>query len=322
MPGASGVTEACSLRGAEADVLSRRLLSSVIGISLLLLFLWGDYRLTANTGHVGLIVVAVIAVVGLWSGEELRRLLAARVQLPGPLLWGTLGLVLATSCAPVGWQDYPAHCPWGRLGWLGLAYALALGLPCLWAIARYQPGAGQLQQVVHIFFVCGYVLLLTFICQLRFGLPNAWGIVAIVSLLVPVKLSDSFAYLIGKAWGRRKMSPQLSPGKTVEGGLAALVFGSLGGLLVLYPLAYACTGEFATRHWGVALLFGLAVTVAGICGDLAESLIKRELGQKDSGGLIPGMGGILDMVDSVLVAAPVVYAFWASGLVGPIGGGG
>ncbi len=318
MRGANGGTADWKRREAESNVLHRRLLSSAVVLALICSLIWAEYQLGERTGRLGILVVAVVGIVLLWSGEELRRMITPHVPLPAMLLWSTLALSGGVSVAPLLWVDYPVPCGIGRLGWLGLGYALALGIPFLVAIARYRPANRSLEQVIYVFFVCGYVLLLTFICQLRFSLPNLWGIVAMLSLLVPVKMSDSFAYLIGRVWGRRKMSPQLSPGKTVEGGLAALAFGSLGALLVLFPLAYALTGQFAVRQWWVAVVFGVAVTIAGICGDLAESLIKRELGHKDSGGLIPGMGGILDVIDSVLVAAPVVYAFWISGLVGPL----
>jgi phosphatidate cytidylyltransferase len=92
----------------------------------------------------------------------------------------------------------------------------------------------------------------------------------------------------------------------------------LGAVVVLYPVSWWIAGKAAVDSLWMALAFGLVVTVVGILGDLGESLVKRELGHKDSGGLIPGMGGLLDVVDSIVAAAPVVYLFWNAGWIGPL----
>ena len=113
-------------------------------------------------------------------------------------------------------------------------------------------------------------------------------------------LSDSGALFVGRALGRHKMAPMVSPSKTWEGGLGGLVVALLGGLvfgkMLHLPLAHAAA---------LAVLCGLA----GQIGDLSESALKRDLGVKDSGVVIPGHGGILDRIDSLLFSAPIAYYY-------------
>lgn len=113
--------------------------------------------------------------------------------------------------------------------------------------------------------------------------------------------SDTFAYFSGMAFGKRKLIPKVSPGKTVEG----LIGGVLGALIVAFIM------NFFMFKISEILLFILAADIiaAGIIGDLVESMLKRSAGVKDSGTLIPGHGGILDRFDSVLFAAPVLYFY-------------
>ena len=113
--------------------------------------------------------------------------------------------------------------------------------------------------------------------------------------------SDTFAYFIGSRWGRRKLCPEISPGKTVEGAL-----GGLGGtLLVVGWLGSA----FAGLQLEQALLLGCLIGVAAPVGDLVESRLKRYAGVKDSGAILPGHGGMLDRIDSLLFVVPVVYFY-------------
>jgi phosphatidate cytidylyltransferase len=130
-----------------------------------------------------------------------------------------------------------------------------------------------------------------------------------------VKMSDVGAYTVGRLAGRHKLAPVLSPGKTIEGALGGLLFACLGSWIALRWVLPAMTGAVAVySNWGW-LVYGLLVGLAGILGDLAESLIKRDVGRKDSSDWLPGFGGVLDMLDSVLLAAPVAYLCWAFGVV-------
>ncbi len=114
-------------------------------------------------------------------------------------------------------------------------------------------------------------------------------------------IGDTAAYYAGRNFGKRKLAPLVSPGKTWEGAFASAISGVILGAVYL-PLAIPGTSPV------LAAVFGLAANVAGQVGDLAESALKRGAGVKDSGGLLPGHGGLLDRVDSTMFALPVVYA--------------
>jgi phosphatidate cytidylyltransferase len=124
-----------------------------------------------------------------------------------------------------------------------------------------------------------------------------------------VKVGDIAAYLAGSVAGRHRMAPLLSPGKTWEGAAASLAASCAVAWLLLERLSWSTVA----RPWGGWLVFGACVGAAGMIGDLAESLVKRELGAKDSGRSLGGLGGVLDLVDSLLVAAPVAWLLWVMG---------
>ena len=152
-----------------------------------------------------------------------------------------------------------------------------------------------------------YVGLLTsFLVQLRL----AFGLGALVSVIVVVKMGDTGAYFVGHLIGRHKMSPLISPGKTWEGAAGAILFACLGAWLCwLLPMAPASHSAAAAAKWSW-IAYGILVGVAGIFGDLAESLLKRDAQRKDSSTWMPGFGGVLDVLDSLLFAAPVGWIFW------------
>ncbi len=150
---------------------------------------------------------------------------------------------------------------------------------------------------------------LSFFIYLTFGVLSLAGLSKhyFLLLLSIVWSTDTFAYLVGKYFGRRKLIPTVSPKKTVEGSLG----GSLAGTLV----SYLVTLKFSLLSPGVpTLLFLFILTVVSQVGDLFESSLKRAFNVKDSGNLIPGHGGILDRIDSTLAVAPVLF------IVGGMGG--
>jgi len=129
------------------------------------------------------------------------------------------------------------------------------------------------------------------------------GALMVLWLVLLVCAADIGAYFAGRAFGRRKLAPRVSPGKTWEG--------ALGGLLLVALLAWSGAGYFAVPPLG-AIAFGCAVGIFSIIGDLTESMFKRAAALKDSGALLPGHGGLLDRLDSVTAAAPL----YALGLFG------
>jgi len=133
--------------------------------------------------------------------------------------------------------------------------------------------------------------------------PASEGPWRFVMLLATIMVSDTLAFFVGHAVGRRRLAPAISPGKTVEGAVGGLGGGIVGALAV-------CTFRFPDVAWPHAVGLGLAVAIAGMAGDLFESVLKRWAGVKDSGRLFPGHGGMLDRLDSLLFGAPVLYYYF------------
>ncbi|MBP3557551.1 MAG: phosphatidate cytidylyltransferase [Thermoguttaceae bacterium] len=189
-----------------------------------------------------------------------------------------------------------------------LAIAAGVLIAFVGEMLRFKLPGGHLINLTGAVFAIVYVGLLgSFLVMLRI----AYGVPALVSMIVVAKLCDVGAYTVGRLIGRHKMAPSLSPGKTIEGAVGGIAFAILGAWLsvaVLFPLA---TGSPSQTTWVGVVIYGLAVGLAGMLGDLAESLIKRDVMRKDSGTNVPGFGGFLDIYDSLLLAAPVAFGLWA-----------
>lgn len=226
-----------------------------------------------------------------------------------PLSWaiytGTALPVIA-SCAPIAMQPYPADCPVGKLGWLACGLAAGLVVAVVGEMSRYETPGTTITNLslaaLSILYVGG---LIGFIIQLRL-LPS--GMMALLSMIFAVKVSDTGQYACGKLFGKHKLAPRLSPGKTWQG--------TIGGIAISMLLTTLVFRSSLGSPLSL-VVYALCLTVAGIVGDLAESLLKRDAGVKDSSRWLPGFGGVLDILDSLLIAAPVAYACWVTGLVGP-----
>ncbi|MBN1675400.1 MAG: CDP-archaeol synthase [Kiritimatiellae bacterium] len=149
--------------------------------------------------------------------------------------------------------------------------------------------------------------LFNFFTKLLFSWGVATGRLLALYLVVVVKSTDIGAFLIGSALGRHKLLPRISPGKTWEGCTGGVACGILASWGFLW-LSGGEIGAIPVRTVD-AFLLGVLLAVVGIGGDLVESLLKRASNAKDSGTMVPGMGGILDVLDSLLFAAPVLYVY-------------
>jgi phosphatidate cytidylyltransferase len=191
-----------------------------------------------------------------------------------------------------------------RPGWLGVPFA-PLGAVLLLAFTLWRgadlesvtAAAATLLGAVYVGALGGTI------AALRTQPPIEQGAWRLTLLLVVQVLSDSFAFFVGHAVGRRRLAPGISPGKSVEGAVGGLVGGVLGALAVR---SIGLPGLPALHAAGL----GVAVAGLGIVGDLDESLLKRWAGVKDSGRLFPGHGGMLDRLDSLLFGAPVLYYYF------------
>jgi len=144
------------------------------------------------------------------------------------------------------------------------------------------------------------------------------GTFLVIFVLLVTWLGDASAYFGGRALGRRKLLPSVSPAKTVEGALAGLL-GSMGGAALSCAFLLPILGGGLPLSVGAASLLGLLIGGVAQLGDLAESLLKREAGVKDSGRILPGHGGVLDRFDAVLFTLPLTYALLPLFLNGPFG---
>lgn len=131
---------------------------------------------------------------------------------------------------------------------------------------------------------------------------NTDGIAWIFFLLLIVFAGDTSAFYVGTYFGRHKLSAAISPGKTIEGSVGGFLANILVGSIFKFFL-------FTHLPWGICIVFFIAIGAAGQVGDLFESALKRMSGVKDSGGILPGHGGILDRIDALLFATPVMYFF-------------
>jgi len=139
------------------------------------------------------------------------------------------------------------------------------------------------------------------------GLTPESGIFLMLFALVPVVLCDAGAYFAGRAWGRRKLAPRVSPNKSIEGALGGIIAGVLAGLLTKFFFDTFFPDMSAVLPWSIAIFFGFVLCIVGIVGDLVESLLKRDAEVKDTGALLPGMGGVLDRIDAHLLGIPTMY---------------
>jgi phosphatidate cytidylyltransferase len=293
-------------------------------IALLAVLAWLDF----HAPRPGVYLAPLALVASVLAADEFVRLFRHGSQPTAgdatPSRWCVvLGAFLVTLAASVPVLFGREHFIAGPAVWLALALVLAMQLSVLMEMLRYTgPGvstARLARTVLGISYVGG---LLGFCVQLRAlgGGDGHWGMVALLSMIAVVKASDTGAYFTGRAIGKHKMTPLLSPGKTWQGAAGGFVAAALAAALTLGPMARAmgCVSERSFTLWlAGCIAYALVVGIAGVVGDLAISLLKRDAQLKDSSAWLPGFGGVLDLLDSILFAAPVAYVLWITRIVGP-----
>ncbi|MER5487081.1 phosphatidate cytidylyltransferase [Streptomyces sp. NPDC002812] len=233
---------------------------------------------------VGVVVVAVV--VGLW---ELTSRLQEKKGIKAPLVPLAIG---GAAMVIAGYVRGPEG------AWVAMALTVLAVL--VWRMT--EPPEDYLKDVTAGAFAAFYVpFLATFVAML---LKADDGPQRVITFLLLTVVSDTGAYAVGWRFGKTKLAPRISPGKTREGLFGAVAFAMAAGALCM---------EFLIDGgvWWQGLVLGLAVAVSATLGDLGESMIKRDLGIKDMGTLLPGHGGIMDRLDSLLPTAPVVWLLLA-----------
>jgi len=265
--------------------------------------------LTAATlGGLVLLVVKLapmwVCVVMLTAGIALGVLEAYRMLgRSGSRPFGVLGTVLAASLAWSFGGLAPAVPPVVPL----VALVITTLIAAIWL--RPDPESMYQASVSTLMPVVVFALPLSFMIALR-ALPGPDGEDLVLLLIVAVTFGDTAAFYVGSTVGRRRMAPALSPKKSWEGAIGGLVGAVLGALL-------ASMWFYQRLPVAHAVVLGIVLGALGILGDLSESMIKRALGAKDASRLLPGHGGFLDRLDSLMFGAPVLYGYWMLFLGGP-----
>jgi len=308
-------------------VLHRRLVSAVILISIAIGLLWLDLRFPLLGQH-GVWTIPLLAGLALGTVWEFSVLLQRRWTISP---WVTLfhgSIALLVGLFPIWFsliqqRPYPTDCPVGRLGWVLIGVFVGIGLSGVHALREFAKESqyeandtNQNLKETHSERTLLAWLLSSFVLTYVVGCMLMWhvirmrdpmeGIYELIALVAAVKFADAGAYFTGKLFGKTKLIPSVSPGKTVEGLIGGAVFSIVAayiGFRIVLPRLGVEPGPFI---WGPVVTGGL-LTVVGVVGDLLESMVKRTVGAKDSGVVLPGLGGVWDVTDSLLPTAIVGY---------------
>jgi phosphatidate cytidylyltransferase len=270
------------------------------------------------------------ALCALAMGAAARELIALLEGSPlrpsGPVVAGGLLAILAAdwlphladvcrTAEPISGIVHGPDAAIAVLAWPFLSFTAVVMATFVAESLRFEVPGRSVAAVAGTVLIIAYVGLLgSFLVQMRWLEGCRHGLVPMAFLIATAKGADVGAYTVGRLAGRRKLWPAISPNKTVEGALGGLAFALAAALMVEW-VAVERVGVVTALGWGGAALFGLVIGVVAQVGDLMESMIKRDCGRKDASAAVPGFGGVLDVLDSLLFAAPVAYGLWA--LMGP-----
>jgi phosphatidate cytidylyltransferase len=298
-------------------MLSTRLVFGLLMIAGLLLALWADEWLAP--WYPFWFILAGVAFVA--ASRELIGLLDASSARPSAnsVMGGVLALLVANWLPHVALEPDkrvelsamthdPAR-PLTEMAATFLCFTVVLMVSFVVQSLQFEKPGRTMAKIAGTVLVVAYVGLLgSFTLQLRWFEGRLQGIVALVFLVATAKGADTGAYAMGRLAGRHQLWPSLSPKKTVEGAVGGLFFGVAAALIVAAIARYIL--KIPTLEWKVAALYGLVIGAVAQLGDLMESMIKRDCERKDASAVVPGFGGVLDVIDSLIFAGPVAYLFW------------
>jgi phosphatidate cytidylyltransferase len=254
-------------------MLLQRLLSAAVGIPLIILTIWIGHELFAGVVALAVFIASI-------------EISAARGSAWTP--WGVLTALLTAAL--------PAAATGGTDDLLGGVTVIIIVLSMVYTFtqdpaANIQAWLWGLTMALYFGVLAGHFVLLR---ELHDGRN------LVIFAVLTVWTSDTGAYAIGRTFGKRKLAPAISPGKTVEGAIGGIVT----GFVAVFVFDFALSLDLELKH---RIALGILLPIVIMFGDLAESAIKRSLGVKDSSVLVPGHGGIADRLDSLLFAIPAVY---------------
>ena len=255
----------------------RKLLPS-IGVSIFLILLVWFSLATYRIIFAGIVTLAIV----LGIRELNKAFTAVDIHIP---LWSLTTAGIALSAAT--WFG----------GVSGLAVATAIAFPCLLVLLLprgvenfVKTASASALALIYLPFLAGFLILL--------ARPYN-GLERVMTFVVLVACNDTFAYLTGVLVGKHPLAPKISPKKTIEGLVGSLIFTVIGGSLAFVYIM--------NSDWWLGALAGILTVFTATSGDLIESALKRDMAIKDMGNLLPGHGGIMDRLDSVLFAAPALW---------------
>ncbi|MFV8377014.1 phosphatidate cytidylyltransferase [Flavobacterium sp. LB1P71] len=188
-----------------------------------------------------------------------------------------------------------------------LVIALVVSIKCI--LFLFYDNIQKISTSSKYLYLLGYIILpFVFITKISFGI-NDYNPKIIIGLFILIWTNDTFAYIVGKSIGRTKLFEKISPKKTIEGFFGGIVFAVLAGYLISKYYIRA-NPQFSERSILIWTSIAVIVGIVGTIGDLIESKFKRIAGVKDSGSIMPGHGGILDRLDSVIFVAPIIFLFY------------
>ena len=306
-------------------MLRQRVPTAIFLISIVAALVWLDATFSPD-GAEGLFLLPLLLFVALGTAWDFTGLLIGSGRnVARKTVMVATAIVSLSAAVPMLWafsiDGYPPNCPVGRLGWIVLAVVAGTSLVLLAEMARYGKGpSGAIERSSLGVLVVVYVgVPMALWVALRTMSADRWGLIAMAVAIAVTKASDTGAYFTGKAIGRNKLIPRLSPGKTREGAVGGIVASTLVAWVCLrffmpdHPTSSASIAWLANPVVAAGVL-GPTLAIAGMIGDLAESMVKRDCGAKDSGTLLPGMGGVWDVSDSLIAAAAPAFLAFASGI--------
>ncbi len=302
MPDDTGSTPPQPAAPSKLKVFLRRLVSTIVLWTVVLAALFSGNKFVSD--YVFIVVISILAVVGLaeFYGMAAKRGLFCFER------WGIFGgllLMVGTFLnltGQLGTSGSPARVNDFETSFLIL---FVLGL-CLRQFFSRSNTAGIVAISTTLFGLMYVPWLLNFIQKINF-FPHLGsdGHYYLIYFMLVTKFSDTGAYTVGSLIGRHKMIPRISPGKTWEGFAGGILFSTVASLV----FAHIFHDKLIGMNWIHATVLGVILSVCAVVGDLIESLFKREAGVKDSGHFFPGIGGILDLLDSLLFNAPIMYLY-------------
>jgi phosphatidate cytidylyltransferase len=284
----------------KRQIFFRRLFSFVVLWTIILAALFSGYSRLSDA--VFLIIMVILAAAGLMEFYNLAEKDGLVCFKYSGIAGGVLLMVgtFLQLTGQLGIHNSPARVNDFETSFLIL---FVLGL-CVRQFVSRSNTAGIVAISTTLFGLMYVPWLLNFIQKINF-FQNVEGHYYLLYFVLITKFSDTGAYSVGSLIGKHKMIPRISPGKTWEGFGGAIVVSTLASVLFVH----FAQDKMPAMNWVHAVILGVLLSVAAVIGDLIESLFKREAGLKDSGKFFPGIGGILDLLDSLLFNAPIMYLY-------------